>query len=87
VKFETQDIHNGNATEFAAQAAQAIRGGDAVVDFSPVRRCDSAAVALALECLRCARAAGIALHFVSLPPDLLSLARLYGVEELLLAAA
>jgi len=83
MKLETEDIHIGNAMEFVARAAAAIRAGDAIVDFSSVRRCDSAAVAFALECLRCAHAAGVALRFVALPADLLSLARLYGVEELL----
>jgi phospholipid transport system transporter-binding protein len=87
VKFDTELLHNGNATAQVALALAAIRAGDTLLDFSGVQRCDSAAIALALEALRAARAAGITLRLEALPADMLSLARLYGVEELLRAAS
>jgi phospholipid transport system transporter-binding protein len=87
VKIGADALTNANAMAQVAGAVAAIRAGDALVDFSAVQRCDSAAVAFALECLRSARAAGVDLRFAGLPPDLLSLARLYGVEELLRAAS
>ena len=63
------------------------QGGDStVIDFSRVEAVDSAAVSLLLCWLRRAQRENVALVFSRLPPNLLSLARLYGVAELLPAA-
>ena len=69
--------------------AAAAAGGDAVlltVDGSALLRFDSSALAVLLECQRMARAKGRAFAVQSLPPKLVALARLYGVEGLLQSA-
>jgi phospholipid transport system transporter-binding protein len=62
---------------------QYLRDGLASVDFGSVGDVDSSAIALALEWLRDARAAGRNLAFVNIPPAMQNLARLYGVAEFL----
>ncbi|MBL8445924.1 MAG: STAS domain-containing protein [Zoogloeaceae bacterium] len=57
--------------------------GDWVVDLTGVTHADSAAVAVLLDWLRASRAAGGRLTFLGVPASLLSLARLYGVDEFL----
>ncbi|ATE58685.1 STAS domain-containing protein [Thauera sinica] len=57
--------------------------GDLVVDFAAVTEADSAALALLLDWLRAARAAGHELAVRALPAGLASLAALYGVDALL----
>ena len=54
-----------------------------VIDFTGVSGVDSAAVALLLEWRRQALRRGKTLVFTSLPPNLLALARLYGVADLI----
>ena len=54
-----------------------------VIDFAGVTEVDSAAVALALEWVRQAERANIALRLVNLPTSMQNLAKLYGVSELL----
>ena len=58
-------------------------GKVAVLDFTGVTEVDSAAVALALECLREARRRKLALSLANLPEAMLHLAQLYAVSELL----
>lgn len=53
------------------------------IDFSGVTGVDSSAVALLLEWRREAEARKVALEFENLPPNLLALAELYGVAELI----
>ena len=53
------------------------------IDFAGVGSIDSSAVALLLEWRRQAEARSKTLEFVNLPPNLLALARLYGVEDLI----
>ena len=53
------------------------------IDFAAVNGVDSAAVALLLEWRRLAAARGKALEFANLPANLLALAELYGVAELI----
>lgn len=62
---------------------QFLRKGLTTVDFGSVVHVDSSAIALALEWLRDARAAGRSLAFVNLPPAMQNLARLYDVSEFL----
>jgi phospholipid transport system transporter-binding protein len=52
------------------------------IDFAAVTGVDSAAVALLLEWRRMALARGKTLVFENLPPNLLALAALYGVADL-----
>jgi phospholipid transport system transporter-binding protein len=53
------------------------------IDFSRITGVDSSAVALLLEWRRQASARGKRLDFVNLPPNLLALADLYGVADLI----
>ncbi|WP_440996870.1 STAS domain-containing protein [Arhodomonas sp. SL1] len=57
--------------------------GDAVVDLSAVERADSAGLALLLEWVRVARAAGRQVRFRGIPRQLLAIARVSGVDAIL----
>lgn len=59
------------------------RAGDLVVDLAAVSAADSAALALILDWMRCARAAGHALVLRNPPCGLASLATLYDIDGLL----
>jgi len=56
---------------------------EVTVDASGLRRFDSAALAVLLECQRLAQAQGRGISVAQPPPKLVELARLYGVEGLL----
>jgi phospholipid transport system transporter-binding protein len=56
-----------------------------VLDLAEVTEFDSATIALMLEWQRKARALGRELRYEHLPANLLSLAELYGVDDLLIA--
>lgn len=67
--------------------AQAFAGrgdlpGRVTVDLGRVTEVDSAALALLLEWRRVAQRRRVALAFTNLPANLLALARLYGIEQL-----
>ena len=56
------------------------------IDFAAITAVDSSAVALLLEWRRVAQRRGKTLVFVNLPANLLALAKLYGVSELIQTA-
>lgn len=56
---------------------------DLLLDLSQVEAVDSAAVAMLLGCLRAAQRGKRSFHVAGLPADLLSLATLYGVADML----
>jgi len=62
---------------------QHLASEDLLVDFSQVEAVDSAAVSMLLGWLRAAQRSQHTLRVTGLPEDLLSLAHLYGVAELL----
>lgn len=66
-----------------ATGLQHLTSEDMLVDFSGVEAVDSAAVSLLLGWLRAAQRSQHTLSVTGLPDDLLSLAQLYGVVELL----
>ena len=68
-----------------AQCRALLAQGVAVLDFKNVTEVDSAAVALALECMREARRRKIRLSIANLPEAMQHLAELYAVSELLQA--
>jgi phospholipid transport system transporter-binding protein len=68
-----------------AQSRLLLAPGVAVLDFKSVTEVDSAAVALALECMREARRQGLSLSLANLPEAMQNLAELYAVSELLQA--
>ncbi|MEO8331529.1 MAG: STAS domain-containing protein [Gallionella sp.] len=66
-----------------ATGMQRLAGDDLQVDFSGVESVDSAAVGMLLGWARAAQQGERLLRVAGLPENLLSLARLYGVDELL----
>jgi phospholipid transport system transporter-binding protein len=62
---------------------QHLASEDLLVDFSQVEAVDSSAISMLLGWERAAQRAQHGLRVAGLPDDLLSLARLYGVAELL----
>ena len=72
-----------NASALASQGIAAIQAGDASFDLSAVRTCDSSALVVLLAWQRTALAAGRALEVSGVPADMLSLATVYGVENIL----
>ncbi|MEQ1526822.1 MAG: STAS domain-containing protein [Gallionella sp.] len=66
-----------------AQGLQHLGSKDMVVDLSQTQAVDSAAVSMLLAWQRAAQNGQRALRIEHLPENLLSLAKLYGVEEML----
>ena len=69
--------------ELFASGLRHLAQEDLLVDFSGVESVDSAAVSMLLGWERAAQRSKHVLLVASLPEDLLSLARLYGVDKLL----
>jgi phospholipid transport system transporter-binding protein len=69
--------------ESALYAARTDLPARLTIDFSGITNVDSAAVALLLDWRRMATKRGKTLLFVNLPANLLALAELYGVAELI----
>ncbi|MEP7056624.1 MAG: STAS domain-containing protein [Caldimonas sp.] len=70
-----------------AQALQREPGTDVVVNAGSLQHFDSAALAVLLECRRLAQAWGKSFAILEAPAKLLALAKLYGVDVLLLQRA
>lgn len=83
LSFETLPEVLRASTEYTARADLPDR---LTIDFAGVDAVDSAAVALLLEWRRQAQKLGKKLEFVNLPAPLISLATLYGVEDLIQAS-
>jgi len=66
------------------QALKVEPQAEAVVDASSLRQFDSSALAVLLECQRAADGSGKPFVVRNAPPKLLALARLYGVDTLLM---
>ena len=62
---------------------EAIENGDAVFDFTEVTKADSAMLALLLQWIRKSKSKGLVPEIKNMPEGMWSLARLYGVRELL----
>jgi phospholipid transport system transporter-binding protein len=61
-----------------------MRGVDGIrVDLKGVTRADSAGLALLVEWLRESERAGVPIRFINIPVQLLSIARVCGLEEIL----
>lgn len=83
MKIGIDTISNQNAMQVVEAGQSAILAGDCVIDFSGVRRCDTAAVACVLAWMRTAHAHGRKLQLLAVPAELQSLAKLYGVLPLI----
>lgn len=72
------------AGEILATSRDLFTGGSGIsIDLDGVTDVDSAGLALLLEWLRWGQAESRSVHFTSLPDKLLAIARLSGVEEML----
>jgi len=80
LSFETLPEVLAQSVEYAARTDLPDR---LTIDFSAITAVDSSAVALLLEWRRQALARGKTIEFANLPPNLLALATLYGVAELI----
>lgn len=80
LSFETLPEVLVQSAEYAARTDLPDR---LTIDFSAISGVDSSAVALLLEWRRQALARGKSLSYINLPPNLLALAQLYGVDELI----
>ncbi|MNK86257.1 hypothetical protein D3C87_1061630 [compost metagenome] len=76
-------LTNRNAAAVLREGLSRVSQGDVAVDCSALAQVDSAAVAVLLAWQRAAAARGQALALHGVPPQLASLATLYGVESLL----
>jgi phospholipid transport system transporter-binding protein len=83
LSFETLPAVLAESTAYATRADLPEK---LTIDFAGITGVDSSAVALLLEWRRQALKRAKALEFINLPANLLALARLYGVEELILGA-
>jgi phospholipid transport system transporter-binding protein len=75
----------GTVSSLLAQSLALLAPGVAVLDFQRATEVDSAAVALALECMREARRRKLTLSLANLPEAMQHLAQLYAVSDLLQA--
>ena len=80
LSFETLPQVLADSVQYAARTDLPDR---LTIDFGAITGVDSSAVALLLEWRRQAAERGKRLEFVNLPPNLLALAELYGVAELI----
>ena len=64
-------------------ALAAAAGAQVIIDASALRDFDTSAVALLLEARRRGKRANVEVRIDGVPPKLVELARLYGVDELL----
>ena len=81
MKLDVARVSNDNVVEWLEKGLAAIRGGDTVFDLSAVRDCNSAAVAMVLAWQREAHARSASLRIDGVPANLVSLAKLYDVED------
>lgn len=80
-------LHFTTVRDLLAAGAAGINGGQvSVIDLAGVTMSDSAGLALLIEWLSVAKAAGRTLSFENIPTQLQQLARLSEVEELLIPA-
>jgi phospholipid transport system transporter-binding protein len=75
-----------NVAQVLEEGRRHLAEGAEAVDLAEVSELDSSALALLLAWLREAKAAGRTIVFVNLPESLQTIARLYGVQDLLPAA-
>ncbi len=71
------------ASALLAAGNASLAGGENLFDLSGVTDVDSSGIAVIFGWLRTARAQGRTLRVASVPQDLLSLAAVYGVSELM----
>jgi phospholipid transport system transporter-binding protein len=84
----TGELTFASANRALKRSAEAFsQRSELVFDLSAVRRVDSAGLALLLDWLRRARELDVALRYVNLPEQMLAIARLVHVDNILARAA
>ena len=83
MKLAGPALTNDNAAVVLEQARAAVAAGDVQVDLADITQVDSAAVALLVALARVAKQNSRRLEIYNAPPGLVSLAQLYGVEDVL----
>ncbi|HNQ03246.1 MAG TPA: STAS domain-containing protein [Thiobacillaceae bacterium] len=81
VAFLEGDLTLAHATRMLEQCKAAMQQGVGTIDLSRVGHMDSSAISLILSLRRHAQARKQPVQIRSIPEDLLSLAKLYGVAE------
>lgn len=76
-------LNMGTASQWYASGLQRLNEQGLYADFSAVESVDSAAVSMLLAWTRAAQRGNYKFEVANLPADLISLAKLYGVEDLL----
>ena len=76
-----------NVAALLEEGRRHVDEGVRIVDLGEVTEMDSAALALLLAWLREAKSRNVALQFARLPESLRTIARLYGVDELIPVAS
>jgi phospholipid transport system transporter-binding protein len=80
------DLGFATATDALRAGLDLIGAGQAwTVDLAGITAGDSAGLAVLVEWLSAARARGASLAYVAVPPQILAIARISGLDELLLA--
>lgn len=81
------ELTMATAAQWIERGRALVRAEDLVVDLSGVSAADSSALALLFDWMRVARASGHKVRQAGMPAGMRSLAKLYGVDELLPAEA
>ena len=76
-------ITMAGATAALAEASTAIAAGETEFQLDGLDGSDSSAVAVLVACRRIAQQAGRSIHLAGMPESLASLAKLYGVDQVL----
>ena len=77
------DVTMATVSALLNQGLKLRANGEMVIDFARLEKVDSSAVSLMLVWLREAQRNKVILSFINVPGNLMSLAKLYGVAELL----
>ena len=83
MRIEQENLTRLTARKIKKDIVQAIRQGDAVLDFSSVKIVDSSAVSVVLAWIRSAQSAMLEPRLIAAPAKLFDLAKLYGVLGLI----
>ena len=70
-----------HARQLSEKAATVLQGDSACFDLSRVEMADSSAIAVMLGVVREAQAKGVAVSFANVPQGVLTLARLYKLDD------
>ncbi len=81
--FAVKALNYANAKALLQEGLGAVAGGEQEIDLGALSQVDSASIAVMLAWQRAALKSGKSIRFLNVPPNLISLAELYGVTELL----